>query len=163
MVIESLGKRHDRISFDCGEPALNDFLKKRARQQQEKHVGKTFVAVPEKGGTRVLGFYTLSAGSIQFASLPAGIQKKLPRYPVPVALLGRLAVDATMKGKGIGKALLQDALLRVASIAKRDLGMVAVVVEAKSEEARAFYTRYGFQPFQDRPWTLFVLTRDILT
>ena len=88
-VIEPLGRGHDRTSFHCDEPALNDFLRRLARQQQEKHVGRTFVAVPGPGAETVIGFYTLSAGSIQFEHLPADIQQRLPRYPVPVARLGR--------------------------------------------------------------------------
>lgn len=161
MVIEPLGRQHDRTSFVCGEPALDDFLKKLAWQQQEKNVSKTFVVVPE-GGTKVLGFYTLSAGSIQFASLPLRIRRKLPKYPVPVVLLGRLAVDASMREKGVGKALLRDALVRVASVAATDIGVVAVVVDAKNKEAATFYERYGFEPLEDRPRTLFLLTKDLL-
>jgi GNAT superfamily N-acetyltransferase len=161
-VIEPLGRSHDRASFDCGEPALNDFLRALARQQQEKHVGRTFVAVPAPGARTVLGFYTISAGSIRFENLPRDLQRRLPRYPVPVARLGRLAVDRSMHGKGLGAALLRDALLRVARVAATELGILGVVVDAKNAEAKKFYERYGFVPLADPPLTLVILTRTIL-
>jgi GNAT superfamily N-acetyltransferase len=162
MFVEPLGKLHDRGSFDCGVPQLNEFLKKLARQQQEKNIGKTFVAVSNQGDPKILGFYTLSAGSIQFVSLPTQVQKKLPRYPVPVAILGRLAVNKSNQGAGVGKALLRDALLRVASVAESDMGVAAVVVDAKNEAAARYYEHYGFQPLRDKPGTLFLLTKTIL-
>jgi GNAT superfamily N-acetyltransferase len=161
-VIAPLGRSHDRASFDCGEPALNEFLRTLARQQQDKHVGRTFVAVAKPGAGKVLGFYTISAGSIRFETLPADLQKRLPRYPVPVARLGRLAVDRSMHGKGLGAALLRDALLRVARVAASDLGILGVVVDAKNAEAGKFYERFGFVPLADHPLTLIMLTRTIL-
>jgi len=161
-VIEPLSRGHDRASFDCGEPALNDFLRTLARQQQQKHVGKTFVAVHEPGAKQVLGFYSMSAGSVRFEHLPEEVGKRLPRYPVPVARLGRLAVDRSRQGEGLGAALLRDALLRVARVASTDLGILGVVVDAKSAGARTFYERYGFVPLTDHPLTLIILTRTIL-
>ncbi|MCK5798125.1 MAG: GNAT family N-acetyltransferase [Deltaproteobacteria bacterium] len=161
-LIESLSRDHDRASFDCGEVALNEFLQKLARQQQKKNVGRTFVAVPAPGAATVLGFYTLSAGSVAFDMLPETLGRRLPRYPVPIARLGRLAVDRSMQGQGVGASLLQDALLRVARIALSDLGIHAVIVDAKNENARAFYERYGFISFSDLPLTLFLPTKTIL-
>jgi len=161
-VIEPLGRGHDRASFDCGEPALNEFIRTLARRQQEKHVGRTFVAAPAPGAKKVLGFYTISAGSIQFEHLPADVQERLPRYPVPVARLGRLAVDRSMSGQGLGAALLRDALLRVARLASTELGILGVVVDAKNDEACRFYEKYGFVRLPDHARTLFILTRTIL-
>jgi GNAT superfamily N-acetyltransferase len=160
--IEPLSRGHDRTSFDCGEPALNDFLRTLARQQQEKHVGKTFVATPEPGAKKILGFYTISAGSIRFEHLPDRVQERLPRYPVPVARLGRLAVDHSMHGRGLGAFLLRDALLRAARVASTELGILRVVVDAKSDQARQFYERYGFVPLTDHPLTLMILTKTII-
>jgi len=160
-LIDPLGRDHDRASFDCGEPALDEFLKKLARQQQEKHVGRTFVAVAA-GSKRVLGFYTLSAGSIAAQSMPLELRRKIPKYPVPVARLGRLAVDLSVAGKGVGSALLRDALLRAARIATTEMGIVAVVVDAKNDAAKKFYERYGFIPFPDSPRSLFMMTATIL-
>jgi ribosomal protein S18 acetylase RimI-like enzyme len=160
-VIEPLVRDHQRSPFDCGEPVLDEFLKTLARQQQEKNVGRTFVAVLP-GSKRVLGFYTLSAGSIAARSMPADLRRKIPKYPVPVARLGRLAVDLSVEGKGLGSALLRDALLRTARIASTEMGIVAVVVDAKNEAAKKFYERYGFIPFADSPLSLFMLTATIL-
>jgi GNAT superfamily N-acetyltransferase len=161
-IIEALRRDHERSRFRCGELALDTFLQRLARQQQVKHVGKTFVAVSFPGSKTVLGFYTLSAGSVQFRELPPGVQKRIPRYPVPVARLGRLAVDLSMRGKGLGAALLQDALLRVARVASTEMGILAVVVDAKSEEARRFYEHYGFVPLEDQRSKLAILTATIL-
>jgi len=161
-VLEPLGKEHDRTSFDCGEPALNDFLKKLARQQQTKHLSRTFVAI-RKGdpSSRVLGFYSLSAGSISFRSLPDEIRSKLPQYPIPAARLGRLASDLSVKGQGMGGSLLKDALLRVANVSSQDMGILAVIVDAKNDDAKRFYLRYGFQTLADNPLCLFMLTQTI--
>jgi ribosomal protein S18 acetylase RimI-like enzyme len=160
-VIEPLARDHERSAFDSGEPALNEFLKKLARQQQEKFVGRTFIAVLA-GSKRVLGFYTLSAGSIAAQNMPTNLRRKLPKYPVPVARLGRLAVDISVEGRGLGSALLRDALLRAARIATTEMGIVAVVVDAKNDAAKTFYEKYGFIPFADSPLSLFMLTATIL-
>jgi GNAT superfamily N-acetyltransferase len=105
--IEPLSPQHDRAAFDCGEPSLNDFLHRYARQNDEKGLGRTYVAVlPDE--RHIYGYYTIASGSLQFDTIP----EKLPRYPIPVVLLGRLAVDQEAKGQGLGKALLADALKR---------------------------------------------------
>lgn len=141
--IEPLGTEHDRTAFDCEEPSLNDFLKRYARQNDEKGLGRTFVAV-RPGDQRIYGYYTISSGSVQFDTIP----EKLPRYPIPVAHLGRLAVDRQAKGQGLGKALLADALKRILAVADQ-LGVYAVEVFALSEAARDFYIKFGFRPLLD--------------
>lgn len=141
--IEPITAQHDRDAFDCGEPSLNDFLRRFARQNDEKGLGRTYVAV-RPGERRIYGYYTIASGAIQFDTLP----EKLPRYPIPIAHLGRLAVDLETKGQGLGKALLADALQRIASIAEQ-LGIYAVEVYALNDEARAFYLKFGFQPLLD--------------
>ena len=162
-MIKPLAREHDRKRFDCGVPALNEFIRRQARQQQAKNIGRTFVAVtvdpPDK---RVLGFYTLAAASIAFEHLPTDISKRLPRYPVPAARIGRLAVDNTMQGKGLGAALLRNALLRVANVAQTDLGILAVIIDAKNEEAKRFYESCGFIALPERPFVMFMLTKTIL-
>ena len=160
-VIDPLARDHDRKHFDCGEPALDEFIRRHARQQQAKNVGRTFVAV-EPPNKRVLGFYTLAAASIAFEHLPAGVGKRLPRYPVPAARIGRLAIDKSMQGKGLGAAQLRDALLRIAQVAGSDLGILAVIVDAKNEQAKRFYQTCGFVALPDHPLTLFMLTATIL-
>jgi GNAT superfamily N-acetyltransferase len=161
-IIEPLRPDHDRASFESGEPALGDFLKRLARQQQDRHIGRTFVAVPTPGAKRVLGFYTLSAGSIRFEQLPVDVRRRVPRYPVSIARLGRLAVDRSMHRNGLGAALLRDALLRVARIASTELGIVAVV-DAKTEVVSRFYERFGFVSLLDAPGALFMMTETIVS
>ena len=141
--IELLQKHHNRADFDCGEESLNAFIKQFARQNSEKGLGRTFVAVLS-GDSRVYGYYTIASGTVRFDMLP----EKLPRYPIPVVLLGRLAVDNVAKGQKLGEGLLLDALKRVISIADQ-LGIYAVEVYALSESARAFYQKYGFVELSD--------------
>jgi GNAT superfamily N-acetyltransferase len=136
--IEPLGKKHKRDRFDCGEESLNAFLRLYARQNSERGLGKTFVAV-HSNDAEVCGFYTLSSGSISFEIVP----ENLPRYPIPTAHLGRLGVDLRARGQGLGEFLLMDALNRVLSAAER-LGIYAVDVVAKNLPARNFYLKYGF-------------------
>ena len=143
--ITGLAEHHDRAGFDCDEPALNEFLRRLARQQAERGFNRTYVAV-EGEGSEILGFYSLSAGGVEFQHWPTGL--RLPRYPVPVARIGRLAVDQRRQGSGVGRLLLRHALQVSAALAEQ-IGLYAVVVDAKHAEAAAFYVRFGFQPFQD--------------
>ncbi|HXG65015.1 MAG TPA: GNAT family N-acetyltransferase [Blastocatellia bacterium] len=142
-MIEPLSSKHDRNSFDCGEPSLNTYLRQYARQNDERGLGRTYVAV-EPGETRVEGYYTLSTGAVTFEQVP----EKLPRYPIPVVHMGRLAVDLRAQGKGLGELLLIDALKRAAQAAEQ-LGIYAVEVRALNERARDFYLKYGFTPLLD--------------
>lgn len=158
--IEPLTKSHIRDHFDCGIEPLNVFLKTQARKQQEKYVGRTFVATSVDDSKKVLGFYTLSAGSIQFESLPLDL--KIPKYPVPVARLGRLAVDLSMKGQGLGGYLLWHALAKSALVASEQMGLVAVVVDAKNDEAKIFYEKFGFVSLQGHTHTLCITIETIL-
>jgi predicted N-acetyltransferase YhbS len=152
VVISALGPQHERDDFDCGEPALNSFLQKLARQQAKRDFNRTYVACGS-GETRIRGYYAISSASIDFDNWPPGLQ--LPRYPVPVARIGRLAVDLCEQGNGVGAALLQHAMHLVASLAQQ-IGVYAVVVDAKHEEAAAFYARYGFQRFPQQKLCLFL-------
>lgn len=152
--IEALGADHEQESFYSGYGQLDDYIKKYASQHIRKHFSRTFVAVAP-GTKEVLGFYTLSASSVDFAHVPEKMRKKLPRYPVPVALLGKLAVDRRTQGRGLGTFLLMDALYRVIAVAE-EMAVFAVVVNAIDESAKAFYLTYGFQPFQDEPLHLFL-------
>lgn len=141
--IEPLDTAHDREAFDCGESSLNDFLKRFARQNDEKGLGRTFVAVAANS-TVIKGYYTLSNGSLKFDNVP----EKLPRDPIPVAHLGRLAVDVSARGQGLGEYLLLDALKRIAAVAGQ-IGIYAVEVYALNELAKSFYLKYGFSPLLD--------------
>lgn len=157
LVITALERHHDRNDFDCGEMALNNFLQRLARQQADKDFNRTYVAV-EVGAAQIHGFYSVSSASIDFQNWPVAL--RLPRYPVPVLRIGRLAVDLRAQGKGIGVALLQHAMHLAASTAEK-IGLYAVVVDAKNEAVANFYARYGFQRFPDQGLSLF-LTTDVI-
>jgi GNAT superfamily N-acetyltransferase len=155
--IERLQKSHDREDFDCGEPSLNRFLQTVARQHDERNLGRTFVAV-EEGDAKILAYYTLATGRVSFENLPD--TRKLPHMPIPVVLLGRLAVDNRQKGRGLGKLLLLHALWRTQQIA-REAGVFAVEVDAINEAAVEFYRRYGFTPLLDDPRHLYLPMKDV--
>ena len=106
-----LTKDHDRDTFDCGVQALNDYLKKYALQNQKKHAARTYVATR---ANRIVGYYSLAYGAVSLEEAPLRVKSGLPRHPIPVILLARLAVDSTEQGQGLGAALLKDALLRTA-------------------------------------------------
>ncbi len=143
--IEPLQKTHNRDAFQCGSAALDRYLQQQARQDSEKRVAALFVLVAGSA-PEVLGYYTLSASQINADEVPLNLLKKLPRYPqLPVALLGRLAVDQRLKGKGMGEFLLMDALSRTLA-ASAGIAAMAVLVEAKDEAAVAFYAHFGFLP-----------------
>lgn len=153
-----MGRQHDRTAFHCGAEALDRYLKQQARQDAEKRVAAPFVSVSPPD-TRVLGYYTLSASVLTVADLPDDLARKLPRYPqLPVTLLGRLAVDQSARGQGLGEHLLLDALNRSLTHADQ-IAATAVVVDAKDEAAAAFYRHYGFAPLQAQPGRLFVPMR----
>jgi GNAT superfamily N-acetyltransferase len=150
--IEPLAAYHVREDFNCGEAALDDFLRRLAGQQQRRGFGKTYVALADDGET-VAGFVTVSAGQLAMDSLPPTM--KLPRYPVPVLRIGRLAVDARFQGQGVGKALLRSTLGLALELSEH-IGLYAVVVEAKHEKAKAFYERWGFMACIDAPFRLYL-------
>jgi GNAT superfamily N-acetyltransferase len=141
--------------FDCGEKALDEYLQRYASQDIKRGVARVFVALSAEQPQVVAGFYTLSAASIAAETLPEKWRKKLPRYPVPVALLGRLAVHRQSHGQGLGSILLADACKRVAA-ASETLAVAAIVVDAKSPKAGAFYQHFGFAELPGHPgrWML---------
>lgn len=145
--IEPFGKAHTRSAFNCGKPALDDFIRTRVSQYEKRRLGKTFVAVP-KGEKRVIGYYTLAAGAVTFEHLPAAASRKLPKHPIPVILLARLAVDLSVQGQRLGEGLLLDALQRSLDLSGK-LGAHAVEVNALDDLAVAFYVKYGFTPLLD--------------
>ena len=152
--VEPLGNEHDRSAFSCGKPALDDFFRARASQYEKRRLGKTFVAVPP-GQKRVIGYHTLAAGAVSFEHLPADATRRLPKHPMPVVLLARLAVDQTAQGKRLGEGLLLDALQRALDISA-GLGVHAVEVDALDTSAAAFYHKYGFTPLPDDPLHLYL-------
>ena len=146
-----VSERHASLGFFCGKVELDDFFARHAVDNDRRGIGKTFVlcrgtddpALPE-----VLGYYTLSMASVETGGLPKKIRRGLPSYPMPVALIGRLAVDRRAQGQHVGEALLADALRRVLSAAGV-IGCFGVIVDAKDASAEGFYAKYGFAPIGD--------------
>ena len=150
-----LQKTHQRKSFDCGNGDLNRYIWEQARQDAERRVAAPFV-LTQPGSPAVLGFYTLSASIIPVNELPPDMMKRLPRYgQLPVTWLGRLAVDRSICGQGVGEFLLVDALRRSLETTQQITSM-AVIVDAKDKRAEGFYRHFDFQPFQQTPLRLFL-------
>jgi len=146
-VIEQLSSRHDRSLFHCGKPDLDEWLKLRASQFEKKDLARTYVALRGSEST-VLGYYAISNHRVMYDALAADQAKGLPRIGIPVVLLGRLAVDTSVRRQRLGELLLVDALRKVMHIADL-IGVRAVEVDAIDEEARSFYTKYGFVQLVD--------------
>ncbi len=150
---EPIGKRHDRASFDCGEPALNEFLRQHARQSHDRGASKTFLAISQADGTTILGFYCLSPASLEYARTPVPVRQGLARHDVPVFRLGRLAVGQQFQGHGLGGQLLLAAGRRCL-LAAAEVGGVALLIDAKSERTAQWYASYGAVPLEDAPLSL---------
>ena len=154
-----LTEDHDVSSFDCGIEALNTFLRSHAIQNQRNNSARTFVST-RTGTSEVVGFYSLSAASVDFEQTPERIRKGLARHPVPLVLLARLAVDDSCKGQGLGASLLQDAFLRFLK-AQEVIGARALLAHAKDASAKAFYEKWGFVSTEGLPLHLYILTKNI--
>ena len=159
--VELLDETHDRSGFDCGVEPLNRYIQQIARQHIAKGISKTFVLVDERSAPPkpVLGFFTISLCQVLGQQVPSKWAKKLPEH-IPAMRLGRLAVAQTQHGKGMGKALLVEALHRIARVAEL-AGGIGLFVDAKDEAAASFYTRFGFEPTPSSPLTLFMPTETI--
>lgn len=143
ITIKRLSSHHDRRDFDCGVEELNSYLLKYSEQHERKGIGRTYVAIDDDD-TRVLGYYTISSSGVAFDVVP----ENLPHHPVPVALIGRLAVDVTARRRRLGETLLIHAL-RSAQRAARIVGIYAVVVNSLDDAAKDFYVKYGFKELSD--------------
>jgi GNAT superfamily N-acetyltransferase len=148
---EKLSARHDLSGFDSGEPALDDWLRRRAERNVASGASRTYVVCV---GRKLVGYYTLAAGAIAHAGAPGRIRRNMPD-PVPVMLLGRLAVDKAFHGQGVGTGLLRDAVLRIVQAAEI-AGIRAILVHAISEEAKRFYEKYGFVASPVDPLTVMI-------
>ena len=153
LIFEKISRNVDRDGFDCGVPSLNEFLLRYALQNLRKNVGVTIVAISGEHRKRILGYYSVSMAQVEFDQMPEDLAKGLPRYPVPAMRLGRLAVDVSTRGMGIGAALLRDALVRAVGLS-REVGTCVMLVDAIDDTAKAFYQRYGFIPLHEIPLTL---------
>lgn len=160
LVIEALHNGHDRAGFRCGETSLDDYIRKQARQDVKRRISRVFVATQPEQPTVIVGYYTLSALSIDLSQLPEDLARKLPRHPIPAALLGRLAVSYAAQGRGIGRILLADALKRTLAVSN-EIAIHAMVVDAIDEGAQRFYERYGFTPLSTKARRLFLPLKSV--
>ena len=151
--VEPLNERRDRAAFACGEEALDRYLRTQATQDIRRRVATCFVAIEVATG-KLAAYYTIASASIPTPQLPPEIVKRLPRYPtLPAVRIGRLAVDLKFRGHGLGAAMLADAARRTLQAPP---AVFVLLVDAKNDDAVAFYRRYGFRPFASQPRTLFL-------
>jgi len=150
---ESISKKHNREAFDCGEPALNEFLQRYARRSHDLGGAKTFLAIADSDNESILGFYSVSPASVEYAQTPEIVRRGLGRYEVPVFRLARLAVDRKLQGLGLGGQLLLAAGRRCL-LAAAEVGGVALLIDAKSKKVADWYTGYGAVPLADAPLSL---------
>jgi len=153
---EHLTSEHDVSAFDCGVPELDDWLKRRALQNDASRASRTFVVIANR---RVVGYYALATGAVSHAEATGRVRRNMPE-PIPVMVLGRLAVDREYQGTGLGVALLKDALLRTLHAAEI-AGIRAVLLHASSEEAKRFYLHHGFAESPVDPMTMMVTLADL--
>ncbi|HSR05570.1 MAG TPA: GNAT family N-acetyltransferase [Bryobacteraceae bacterium] len=150
---EPIAKRHDREAFDCGDQALNEFLRRYARQSHELGGAKTFLAIDDADNQTILGYYSLSPASVSYARAPEIARRGLARHDVPGFRLARLAVDRRAQGRGLGGQLLLAAGNRCL-LASAEVGGVVLVIDAKNDKAAGWYASYGAVPLLDAPFTL---------
>ena len=157
LTIEKLDVKHKVDGFDCGQPDLDRYLCVNALGNQQANIGQTYVACRNK---LVLGFYSLAVGSVAHKDATVRVAKGLPKYPIPLMILARLAVDRKEQKKGIGKGLLKDALLKTAQ-ASAIAGIRALIVHAKNDSAKKWYQSFDFTPSPTDPHHLYLLLKDI--
>lgn len=153
---ERLEPHHLLESFDCGVPLLNDWLKRRARMNEREGASRSYVVC---AGQEVVGYYCLAAGSVCCLDVPGRVRRNMPD-PLPVMVIGRLAIHREWHGQGLGRALLRDAAIRTLSAAEV-AGVRAILVHALSEEAKRFYIRWGFMESPTNPMTLVITLQDV--
>lgn len=150
---EPINKTHDREAFDCGEEALNDFLRRHARKAHDLGGAKTFLAIEDTDDKAILGFYSLSPASVEYARIPEILKRGLARHDVPGFRLARLAVQRRLHRQGLGGQLLLAAGKRCL-LAASEVGGVVMVIDAKNQGVAGWYARYGALPLLDPPLTL---------
>lgn len=159
IIISALESYHEKDFFDCGESILNDYLKKYAFQDVKRKLSQHFVAT-EIDKNKIIGYYSLSSASEDFSNLPDELKRNLPKYPVPLARLSRLAVDLRYQRVGLGKFLLIDSMRRVLR-ASSEIGIHGFIVDAKHSKAKEFYEKFGFIEFPSNPLTLILPMKTI--
>jgi ribosomal protein S18 acetylase RimI-like enzyme len=158
-VVQRLAKSHDRSLFDSGVPILDEWLKKIAGQHEKRDLARTYVATAPND-VRVAGYYAIANHRVDHESLTPDLAKGMPRIDVPVVLLGRLAVDRSVQGQGLGETLLLDALRRTSHISEQ-IGVCAVEVDAINDAAKRFYMKFGFVPLLDDERHLFLSMKKV--
>lgn len=146
---------HDRQAFDCGVPALNEYLHRFAEQHRRRGVTSVYTLTDSLRPEFILGYYTLGAAEVDGRQLTEAERKKLPRYPVPCFRMGRLACRSDQQGRGLGKLLVGCAVDRCLK-ARQQVAAYALIVDAKNDATAAFYMRFGFIRFLDRPLALYL-------
>jgi len=160
LIIELLNSNHNRSDFQCGVIALDNYIRKQARQDVKRRISQVFVTTDFNSPFTINGYYTLSTLSIELSDLPEDVVKKLPRHPIPAALIGRLAVNLNEQGQGIGKMLLVDAIKRTLSVSS-EIAIYAIVVDAIDDKAKQFYQRFGFILFSAESNRLFLPLKSV--
>lgn len=160
LIIEPLNTTHDRPSFYCGVEMLDHYLQRQARQDVQRHISRVFIAAEADHSKKVLGYYTLSSLSIELNQLPEEQSRKLPKHPIPAVLIGRLAVDQTAQGKGVGKMLLADAVKRVLVVSD-EIAIYAIVVDAINRDAQKFYEGFGFTLLSNDSHRMFLAIKSL--
>lgn len=155
LIIEPLSNIHNRPGFNCGVDLLDDYIKKQANQDVKRRISRVFVATKPDASSFIDGYYTLSSLSIDLDYLPESEARKLPKHPIPAALIGRLAVSENVQGNGIGKMLLVDAIKRTIAVSN-EIAIYAMVVDAINEKAQRFYQQFGFIQFGSESKRLFL-------
>ena len=151
-----LSRDFDRQSFDCGIPALNQYLQVLANQHQKSNISKTTVALPAPNSKEIAGYYTLNASRLDIEALPSSSRKKLPNsLDIPCIKIGQLAVDKRYTGQRLGEELLMHALYKCCNTSIQ-LGVHSIVVDAYNDTAKRFWLRYEFIPFVDQSNSLFL-------
>jgi len=156
--IEKLRREHLLDGFECGKEDLNRFLKRQAWNNQQANSAQTYVLAKD---LRVSGYYSLAAGSVTHDEATERVRKGQARHPIPIILLARLAVDVSAQGRGVGAALLKDALIRTAQAAQT-IGARALLVHAKDEAAKSFYEHFDFEASPSDPYHLLLIMKDLL-
>ena len=150
---EPILKRHDRKSFDCGDPLMSEYLQRYARQGHESGAAKTFLAVDDSDDKTILGFYSLAPGALAYADTPEAVRRGLARHEVPGFRLARIATDLRWQGQGLAGQLLAAAARRCLRAAA-EVGGVVLIIDAKNDRAARWYTSYGAVSLSSRPLTL---------
>ena len=160
LVITPLNPTHDRTGFQCGVETLDRYLKMQAKQDVKRRISRVFIATTPDNPKVTIGYYTLSTLSIELNQLPEKLARKLPKHPVPAALIGRLAVCNAAQGQGVGKMLLANAIKRTLAVSDQ-IAIYAIVVDAINENAIGFYEQFGFTRLSDDSPRLFLPLKSI--